>query len=132
MRCVVGLLMLIPVVGCGEPSEIRRGSLGSTPHLLAGVVTGLVGTGLTLASPGEPNVVVPARSTKFEFPKELIPGTEYSVSVVQQPGNPTQTCLVTSGTGFITFDIRNVLVSCAAPGAPTLEGLATGVATSDR
>ena len=80
---------------------------------VGGVVTGLAGGGLTLTSPGQPDIVVPAGATGFAFPDRVLPGAAYSVSVVRHPQGPAQTCAVIGGSGVVgPADVVTVDVAC--------------------
>ena len=82
-------------------------------YLVGGSVSGLAGSGLILASPGLPDLVVPAGATGFTFGDALPSGTAYSVTVKQQPVSPSQTCAVTGGAGTVTTgNVTGVVVSC--------------------
>lgn len=80
---------------------------------IGGVISGLAGSGLTLASPGQPDLVVPAGATGFVFATPVLGGAAYSVTVARHPQGPAQTCAVTSGSGAVgTADVGTVSVSC--------------------
>jgi alpha-tubulin suppressor-like RCC1 family protein len=68
---------------------------------VGGVVSGLTGSNLTLVSPGQPNLVIPAGATTFVFANTQAVGSDYAVAVLQQPGTPAQMCQVTNGTGVV-------------------------------
>jgi large repetitive protein len=98
---------------------------------LGGTITGLTGTGLQLATAGEPNLAVAANATSFTFANTLSSGTAYAVTVAAQPTNPSQTCTVTSGgAGTIgTANVASVAVTCVTSTftvGGTLTGLASG------
>ncbi|MEZ5470650.1 MAG: hypothetical protein R3E90_02640 [Marinicella sp.] len=51
----------------------------------------------------------------FVFPAPILDGSSYSVTVLLNPSNPTQSCDVTSGSGIMSGDdVIDVNVSCAA------------------
>lgn len=92
---------------------------------LGGTVEGLQGTGLTLATPGEPNLVISPGATSFTFGNLVALGASYNVTIVSEPSvtvanNPTetQTCTVGSGTGTATADVTDIAVSCSCPSEP--------------
>jgi hypothetical protein len=88
-------------------------SLEVQSYAIGGVVTGLQGSGLTLASPGQPNLVVAAGATTFAFASRVASGASFAVTVLQQPGSPAQVCAVTGGTGVVgATDVTGVAVSC--------------------
>ena len=84
-----------------------------TQRQIGGVVAGLLGSGLTLASPGQPNLEVPAGATTFTFAGRQAAGTSYAVTVLQQPGAPAQVCAVASGEGLVgEGDVASVDITC--------------------
>jgi 6-phosphogluconolactonase (cycloisomerase 2 family) len=105
-----------------EGADVTTVSVACTTNLysIGGNVIGLAGTGLKLATSGEPNlsVVAPAElglPAPFTFANKLPSGTSYNVSVVSQPTNSSQTCTVTStGAGALNAaDVTNIVVNCA-------------------
>src|ERR1700741_2383369 len=94
----------------------------SSKFSIAGTVNGLSGSGLVLQNNGLDNLPVSASGT-FTFPT-LVPGT-YTVTVLTQPSNPTQTCVVTNATGTATANVTNVTVTCSSgfPIGGTVSGL---------
>jgi Galactose oxidase, central domain len=88
-------------------------------YTIGGTVTGLVGTGLILenSSDSEQLSISPANGNQeFTF-KNLVPtGTAYTVTILAQPTGPTQTCVVTAGTGSgtATSNVTTVSVTCPA------------------
>src|SRR5262252_3530542 len=85
----------------------------STKFSIAGTVNGLTGSGLVLQNMGLDNLTVTGTGTQqFTF-ATLVPGA-YNVTVLTQPSNPTQTCLVTNGLGTATANVTNVTVTCSS------------------
>lgn len=88
-------------------------------YTIGGTVTGVVGTGLILqnSSNNEQLTISPANGNQpFTF-KNLVPtGTAYSVTIFAEPTGPTQTCVITSGTGSgtATANVTSVAVVCPA------------------
>ena len=88
-------------------------------YTIGGTVTGVVGTGLILqnSSNSEQLTISPANGNQpFTF-KNLVPtGTAYSVTIFAEPTGPTQTCVITSGTGSgtATANVTSVAVVCPA------------------
>jgi len=82
-------------------------------YTIGGMISGLTGTGLMLSDNGGNNLAVAAGAASFTFTTPLQSGAVYSVSVFSQPSNPTQTCVVSNGTGVVTSaNITNVQVTC--------------------
>jgi hypothetical protein len=88
-------------------------------YTVGGTVTGVVGTGLILqnSSNSEQLTISPANGNQpFTF-KNLVPtGTAYAVTIFAEPTGPTQTCVVTSGTGSgtATANVTSVAIVCPA------------------
>jgi hypothetical protein len=98
-------------------------------YTISGTITGLAGTGLQLASPGLPTQSPLAGAVSFSF-GAVAPGTTYNVSVAANPSNPTQTCLVASGSGTVTnANVTNIAVTCTTNSYP-VGGTVSGYAGS--
>ena len=79
---------------------------------IGGTITGLTGTGLVLQDNGGDNLTVQAGASSFTF-ATLVPGA-YNVTVLTQPSNPVQTCVVTNGSGSASANVSNVSVTCSS------------------
>jgi Kelch motif protein len=80
---------------------------------VGGTVTGLTGSGLVLTDNGTDMLPISGTGTvPFTF-KTQVPGA-YTVTVQTQPTNPSQTCVVTSGTGTATTNVTSVQVACSS------------------
>jgi large repetitive protein len=78
---------------------------------IGGTVSGLSSAGLILQLNGAANLSI-AASGEFTFAGQHLSGTNYTVTVAQQPSN--QTCTVDNETGIVRDrDVRNVRVQCA-------------------
>jgi hypothetical protein len=81
-------------------------------YTLGGLVTGLEGVGLVLQNNGGSGLAVSVPGA-FTFPGELSSGAAYAVTVATQPSSPTQTCVVTHGSGAVgAADVTSVAVDC--------------------
>lgn len=79
---------------------------------IGGTISGLDGLGLTLRNNGGDDLSISADGS-FEFLTPVADGAGYSVTVLTQPINPSQTCVVTNDTGTVVgANITNVLVNC--------------------
>jgi len=107
----VVLIALAQLAGCGG------GGGGGTPppptYSIGGAITGLTGSGLVLQLNGGSNLPVNANATAFTFVTQLGSGAAYTVSVLTQPTNPSQTCTVSNGSGNVgSANVANVSISC--------------------
>jgi large repetitive protein len=123
------LLCLAALAACSN----GRGSLEEgeqdTGFTLGGTATGLSGSGLVLQNNGGSNLALVANGP-FTFTGSLANGTAYSVTVLTQPSNPTQTCTVANGSGTIAAaNITTVAVTCAT-GTFAVRGTVTGLTGS--
>jgi hypothetical protein len=101
------LLTLLAACGGGGGSVTPM-----VTYTIGGTVTGLSGPGLVLQNNGG-NTLTVSLPGPFTFVGGLIGGTAYSVTVATQPSSPTQTCVVTSGSGTVgTANVTNVAVDC--------------------
>lgn len=118
-RVIHGLTML-PVVmlltACGGMTDPAVSQPPPPPitkeYSVGGVVTGLSGDGLILEINGGSELPVEADGT-FTFPGTLASGTQYSVTIKDQPAVRREICTVTSGSGTVGMtDIGSVSVNC--------------------
>src|SRR5436309_502811 len=81
-------------------------------HTIGGTISGLSGTGLVLRNNGGDSLPVSANGT-FTFSTAIASGAAYSVAVLTQPTNPSQSCVVTNGSGTVgSANVTNVSISC--------------------
>ena len=79
---------------------------------IGGTVSGLNGTGLVLQNNLGDDLTI-AADGGFTFATPLVDGSSYSVSVLSQPTDLSQTCTVANASGSIAgADVTNVEVSC--------------------
>ena len=105
------------LAGCGE-SEPAKPVANPTPpppvqRTVGGTVSGLAGSGLILQLNGANDLAVKVDG-KFNFPKALVKGSAYSVTVKAAPAAPLkQTCTVGQGNGSVAnAPINNIAVTC--------------------
>lgn len=97
-------------------------------YTVGGSVTGLSGTGLVVQTNGANGIPVSA-SGSYTF-ATLPSGAAYNVTVLSQPINPAQTCVVANGSGaIISANITLVAISCTSNGH-TVGGTVSGLAGS--
>src|SRR5512138_39252 len=77
----------------------------ATTYTVGGTISGLTADGLTLSTPGRPDLSVAGGSSTFQF-TGVSDGAAYNVTIVTQPAG--QTCTVTAGTGSGTVSAGNV------------------------
>jgi len=84
-------------------------------YAIGGAISGLTGAGLVLQDNGGNNLSTAAGATSFTFTTAIISGGTYNVTILSPPSGPSQTCVVTNGTGSVTnSDITNVHVTCTS------------------
>jgi trimeric autotransporter adhesin len=94
-------------------------------YAISGSVSGLTGAGLVLQTNGA-NALSIAGSGTYTF-ATLPSGSAYAVTVLTQPGNPSQTCSVGNGSGtVISADVTNVSITCST-NLYTVGGVVTGL-----
>jgi 6-phosphogluconolactonase len=101
------------MVGCDGGSGSANGDppMMST-YTVSATVTGLSGQGLVLELNGSQDKTVATDGT-VTFPSGLMTGAAYAVTVKTQPTDPTQTCVLTGGTGTVTnANVSNIAVTC--------------------
>jgi hypothetical protein len=84
----------------------------TTTYTIGGTISGLSGSGLVLQNNGGNNLTVASGATSFTFSNPIPAGSTYNVTVLTQPSNPAQTCVVTNGSGTANGNVTNVQVTC--------------------
>ena len=91
------------------------------------MVSGLSGSGLVLQDNGGNNLSVTA-SGSFTFTTAVASGGAYAVTVLTQPSNPVQNCVVTNGGGNASANVTNVQVACTVVAVTfTIGGTVSGL-----
>jgi hypothetical protein len=100
-------LAVLALTGCGG-----GGGCFLCFYTLDGTASGLSGSGLKLGDGSYGTVTIAANGT-FSFGGGYYPGETYDVTVITQPTNPSQTCVVSNAVGTIgNTDVSNIAVSC--------------------
>ncbi|NMH60197.1 FG-GAP repeat protein [Alteromonas ponticola] len=107
----IALLMF----GCGGSDE------PNPTYMVSGTVEGLTGQGLVIQNNGRDNLQV-NQAGKFTFTDPLESKQNYEVTVLTQPSNPKQKCIVSDGKGAIaSTHVSSVMVTCTSePDTPTI------------
>lgn len=95
--------------GHGNGSDAGTGHGGT--FTIGGSVSGLSGSGLALTN-GSETLPIGANGS-FTFKTPASSGATYAVTVATQPSAPTQTCVVTNGSGVASANVTSVFVACA-------------------
>jgi 6-phosphogluconolactonase (cycloisomerase 2 family) len=101
-----------------------------TKFTLGGSITGLLGTGLILQDTvsNEKTAALAATATGYTISPGVDTGANYTITVAQQPSNPTQQCSVSNGSGQVgTVDLTTIAVSCVTS-SYSLGGTVSGLA----
>src|SRR5579885_847328 len=93
--------------------QVTCTTTSATTYTIGGTVSGLIGSGLVLQDNGGDNLPISA-SGSFTFATALAAGSNYSVTVLTQPSNPTQTCTVAAGSGVANNNVASVSVTCSS------------------
>ena len=106
---LLGAALLL--AGCSGGGGSSGGTPPPTGFTLGGSISGLgSNSGLVLAN-GTTTLTVSAGATTFSFPTQLPSGTTYAVTVQSSPAGLT--CSVAGGTGTLSANVSNVVVTCA-------------------
>jgi hypothetical protein len=98
-------------------------------YAVGGTISGLAGT-VVLQDNGGDNLTLTATGA-FSFATPVASGAAYAVTVLTQPGSPSQTCTIAGGTGTVTnANVTSVAVTCTTDRF-TIGGTVTGLATGD-
>lgn len=90
---------------------------------VSGSLSGMEGTnvGLTLESDaGESEIIIVTENGPFFFETGLFAGNNFTVSV-STPPTPFQECSVENGSGSISGNVNNVIVTCSEPEPSVIE-----------
>jgi len=103
---------------------------GTSPaYTLGGSVSGLAGSGLVLRDNGGDDLFVTANGS-FTFATPVSGGAAFDVTVLTQPSNPAQTCVVTGGSGTMaSANVTSVAIACVTH-AHTVGGMVSGLVGS--
>lgn len=97
-------------------------------YRVAGSITGLLGSGLSVRLNGGP--AQPVSGSSFTLTPNIASGQPYAVTIAQQPTMPWQTCTVMNGSGTVAdLDINDVQLSCTTNNY-TVGGTVTGLTGS--
>jgi len=113
-------------VALSDVTAVQIACSTGTGNIIAGQVTGLLGTGLVLQDNGGDNLSVKANGG-FNFATTVATGANYNVTVFVQPSNPAQTCTVANGSGAASGNVGAVVVTCSS-GTLSLGGSVSGLA----
>jgi 6-phosphogluconolactonase (cycloisomerase 2 family) len=112
-------------------SNVTNVSLACTDNSypVGGTVSGLTGSGLVLQDNAGDDLAVTA-SGNFIFPTHVRTGSAYAGTVKVQPSSPSQTCVVSNGSGTIgAAAIADVAVDCTV-NVYSIGGVVTNLAGS--
>ena len=97
-------------VGAGDVSTVLV-NCSTDKFAVSGLIAGLDGT-VILQNNGGDDLSVSSEGS-FTFSKPIASGAKYAVTVLTQPGIPSQTCEVTDGTGTVgASDVSTAIVQC--------------------
>ncbi|GBF51621.1 hypothetical protein LPTSP4_31590 [Leptospira ryugenii] len=104
---------------------------GSALYALSGTISGLLGSGLTLANGNDRQTI--SANGSFSFTTAYAAGTAYSVTVATAPIHPSQSCVITNGQGTMpSSNVTNISITCTTTGyaiRATVSGIASGSLT---
>ena len=99
-------------------------------YMIGGTLAGLAaGDSIEIQNNGGDSLIIPADGV-FTFALPLDDGSPYTVTVLNQPPSPSETCIVSQGSGNLTgADVTGVYITCTVNPfivGGTLTGLAAG------
>jgi len=101
-------------VGDAVVTNIVVTCAGVSGYSIGGSVSGLKGKGLILALANEIKVI--NADGNFTFNTLLTDGNDYSVSISQQPSQPTQLCDISQAEGTVaSANVTDITISCELP-----------------
>lgn len=112
-------------VGAGPVDNVDLTCKTNT-YAVGGTVSGLAGTGLVLQNGGADDRAVLGNGAFF-FPTPVESGAGYSVTVKDQPTNPSQTCTVAEPGGTVdASDVNAIAITCTT-NHYSVSGVVTGL-----
>ncbi|HEY3445450.1 MAG TPA: hypothetical protein VGK67_03755 [Myxococcales bacterium] len=85
---------------------------GTNKFSVGGAITGLKGSGLILQNGAGNEITLASSATSYQF--LVASGAGYTITVKQQPTDPSQTCVVSNGTGTVaTANVTTATVACS-------------------
>ena len=101
------------LIDTADINTVQVNCVTAPTYTIGGTVTGMTGTGLVLQNNAGNDLPVYANGS-FTFTTPLEDLSSYSVSVLTQPGNPAQTCSVTSASGNVaSANVSDIAINCA-------------------
>ena len=93
-------------------TNVQISCTAAASYTVGGTVSGLIGSGLVLQNNGGDDLAVTANGS-FTFTTALASWATYYVTVLTQPSNPSQICLVSNSSGsVIASNVSNINVQC--------------------
>jgi RNase P/RNase MRP subunit p29 len=83
----------------------------SSAYTLGGSISGLRSSGLVLTD-GVDDLAVSSNAAQFSMPHALADGSDYAVTIKEEPS--AGTCHISDGTGTVSGDVGTVQVTCTA------------------
>lgn len=95
-------------------SKVTNIGVSCVPGLtIRGNLTGLASGNTVVLQNNDADPISLTTNSTFNFPRLLVSGATYNVTVRTQPTTPVQTCTVSQGTGTVgNSDVLNVAVAC--------------------
>lgn len=115
-RPAAALVVLLSAVACGGGGGGGNNSPPPDPtptaRTIGGTTSGLSGGALVLQNNGGDNLAVSGNGP-FTFATSIPQGNAYNVTVLTQPSNPKQTCVVSNGSGAAgSGNVTSIAVAC--------------------
>jgi large repetitive protein len=101
----------------------------SNDFVIGGIVSGLAGGTVILQDDGANNTPI-SQNGAYTFSTLLVAGSPYAVTVSTQPSGPTQTCVVSNGSGTANANVTNADVVCTT-NAYQVGGTVTGLSATE-
>ena len=111
-NCVAVMLFAVFTLALAACNSANHG--GPPPaYTVGGTVVNFAGAAGTLVLKDNLSDTLPVSANgNFAFAIPVPSGGSYSVTISEQPSNPSQTCGVVNGTGTATANVTNIQVNC--------------------
>ena len=104
-------------IGGGNVTSVTL-NCTTNKYTVGGTVSGLAGSGLVLQDNGADSLTITGNGT-FSFATPIAGNATYDVTILTQPTSPSQTCVVTNGSGTVgAANVTTVTVTCTTNTCP--------------
>jgi parallel beta-helix repeat protein len=125
----LSIMLVFGLTACGSSGGSHSNHNNGNSYTIGGIVNGLAGSGLVLQNNTADDLSIDIDGS-FIFNTPMADGSDFAVTVLNQPIGPNQTCTVNGGAGKVKgSDVADVTVTCST-NAYAVGGTASGISGS--